>query len=201
MTTHADLAERILDTALALGEIHGWDELHLHDIARALDITLADIHRHYSQKDDLAEAWFDRADRALVGIAATPGWESLTPRERLFRAIMAWLDALAAHRELSAAMLHYKFQPEHLHLQVLGLTRVSRTVQWIREAACLPSHGLRRELEEAALTTLYLVTFARWLRDDSPGADRTRDLLDRLLANAERAASGLDRILPAKRTP
>jgi ubiquinone biosynthesis protein COQ9 len=201
MTTHAELAERILDTALELGESRGWDRLHLHDIARALGITLTDIHRHYQQKDDLAEAWFDRADRALVGIAATPGWESLSPRERLFRAIMAWLDALAPHRELSAAMLHYKLQPEHLHLQALGATRVSRTVQWIREAACLPSTGLRRELEEAALTTLYLLTFARWLRDDSPGADRTRDLLDRLLAGAERAASGLDRILPVTKAP
>jgi AcrR family transcriptional regulator len=200
MTTHADLAERILNTALELGEVHGWDELHLHDIARTLDLTLADIHRHYSQKDDLAEAWFDRADRALVSIAASPGWESLSPRDRLFRAIMAWLDALAPHRELSAAMLRYKFQPEHLHLQALGVTRVSRTVQWIREAACLPGAGLRRELEETALTATYLITFARWLRDDSPGAQRTRDLLDRLLTGAERAAQGLDSIMPAGRT-
>ena len=33
---------------------------------RKLGIGLAEIHRHYRQKDDLAEAWFDRADLALI---------------------------------------------------------------------------------------------------------------------------------------
>lgn len=191
-----ETAERILDTALELGERTGWDELHLHDIARFLDISLADIHRHYGQKDDIAEAWFDRADRALLAVSATPGWESLSPRERLFRVIIAWLDALAPHRRLTAAMIGYKLHPEHLHFQAHGITRISRTVQWIREAAHLPTTGLRRELEEAALTTTYLITFTRWLRDDSPGTQHTRELLDRLLAGAERAASGIGQWLP-----
>lgn len=191
-----DLAERILDSALELGEHRGWDEVHLHDIARLLNVTLADIHRHYAQKDDLAEAWFDRADRALLAMYETPEWALLSQRERLFRAIMAWLDALAPHRRLTAAMIGYKLHPEHLHLQAHGVTRISRTVQWIREISCLPTTGLRRELEEAVLTTTYLIAFARWLRDDSPGAQRTRALLDRLLARAERAASGLGGLLP-----
>lgn len=191
-----DPAERILDTALALGERDGWDELHLHDIARVLGITLADIHRHYGQKDDLAEAWFDRADRALLAVSATPGWDALSPRERLFRVIMAWLDALAPHRRLTAAMIGYKLHPEHLHFQAHGITRISRTVQWIREAACLPTTGLRRELEEAVLTTTYLITFTRWLRDDSPNTQHTRALLDRLLAGAERTALGIGQWLP-----
>lgn len=192
----ADLAERILDIALELGEQRGWDELHLHEIAQFLNISLADIHRYYRQKDDLAEAWFDRADRALLAMYEEPGWALLSQRERLFRIIMAWFDALAPHRRLTAAMIGYKLHPEHLHLQAHGVTRISRTVQWIREIACLPTTGLRRELEEAVLTTTYLLAFGRWLRDDSPGAQRTRALLDRLLARAEGAALGLGGWLP-----
>lgn len=183
-----DLAARILDTALRLGGVRGWDALHLYEVADAMGLPIAEIHRHYGQKDDLAEAWFDRADAALLGVAQTPGWRELSPRQRLQHAILAWLDALAPHRRLTAEMLGYKLQPEHLHLQALGLTRVSRTVQWVREAACLPSVGWRRELEEVALTAIYLSTFAYWLRDDSPGAERTSAWLDRLLAGAERAA-------------
>jgi ubiquinone biosynthesis protein COQ9 len=186
-----DLAERILRTALDLGEARGWDAVHLYDIARALGVSLADIRRHYDQKDAIAEAWFDRADAALLAMPDTPGWTGLPPRERLHRAIFAWLEALAPHRRLTAAMLRYKLQPEHLHLQALGLARISRTVQWIREAACLPASGWRREAEEAALTAMYLATFLRWLRDESPGAERTRAFLDRLLAAAERAAQRL----------
>lgn len=189
----SDLRERILDTAIELGEQRGWDALHLHEIADALGITLAEIKRHYDHKDAIAEAWFDRADAALLAASDTPGWQQLSLRERLQRAIFAWLDALSAHRRLTAAMLRYKFQPEHVHLQALGLTRISHTVQWIREVAELPSAGWRRELEEVALSAIYLATFAYWLNDDSPEAQRTHASLDRLLARAERAALRLAR--------
>lgn len=184
----ADLARRILDAALDLGEARGWDALHLYDVAGAMGITLADIQRHYDQKDAIAEAWFGRADAALLAVAQAPGWMDLSVRDRLARAIFAWLDALAPHRRLTAAMLRYKLQPDHVHLQVSSLLRVSRTVQWIREAARLPSAGWRRELEEVALTGIYVATFARWLNDDSAGAARTHDFLDGLLAMAERTA-------------
>ena len=180
--------QAILDTALALGEQQGWSAVQLHEVAGAMGITLADIRCHYEHKDALAEAWFDRADAALLALPETPGWMALSPRQRLQRAIGAWLDQLAPHRALTAGMLGYKFQPEHLHLQALGMMRISRTVQWIREVAHIPSVGLRREIEEAVLTTIYLSTFARWLADDSPGAERTRAFLDGLLAVAERAA-------------
>jgi ubiquinone biosynthesis protein COQ9 len=178
--------ERIVDAALALGEARGWDAVHLHDVAAALGIALADIQRHFGTKDAIAEAWFDRADRALLAAAADRAERPV--RERLHRAIFAWLDALSAHRALTAQMLRYKLQLDHLHLQALGLVRISRTVQWIREVAGIASVGWRREVEEVALTTIYLSTFAMWLRDDSEGAARTHAFLDRALQVAERAA-------------
>lgn len=182
------LRDAIVDTALRLGDERGWDAVHLHEIAQALNIGLADIASRFEHKDAIAEAWFDRADRALLALPASPGWGALTPRERLQAAIVGWLDALASHRRLAAAMLGYKLQPEHLHLQVGGALRVSRTVQWIREVAALPSVGWRREAEEAALTTLYLAAVAQWLRDTSSGAQRTQDFVGRWLRRFERVA-------------
>lgn len=190
--------ERIVDAALELGEAHGWDAVHLHEVAAALGIMLADIQRHFPTKDAIAEAWFDRADRALLAAPTLAEWTALTVRERLHRAIFAWLDALAAHRGLTAEMLRYKLQFDHLHLQALGLARISRTVQWIREVAGIASVGWRREVEEVALTAIYLTTFATWLRDDSDGASRTHAHLARALRLAESAAL---RLTPAGRTP
>ncbi len=181
----ADLRCRIIDSALRLGHERGWDGVHLHDLAACLGIGLADIARHFADKDAIAEAWFARADAALLAAPQAAGWSLLSPRERLQRAILAWLQALAPHRQLAAEMLRYKLQPEHVHLQVQGVLRVSRTVQWIREAALLPATGWRRECEEAALTAIYLSSFAGWLRDDSPGARHSQQRLDRLLAGAE----------------
>ena len=130
----------------------------------------------------------------MLAIAQTPGWAEASPRERLRAAIVAWLDALAPHRRLAVPMLRYKFHPEHLHLQVRGIMRISRTVQWLRDVALLPETGWRREVGEAALTSIYLATFARWLVDESPQSRDTFELLDRLLAVAEKAAI---RVAPA----
>ena len=183
-----DSRRMILASALELGEQRGWDGVHLHEVAQRAGVTLAELLCHFEHKDALAEAWFDRADAAMLALPQTAGWLTLSPRERLDRAIFAWLDELAPHRRLTGAMLRYKFQPEHLHLQAQGVVRISRTVQSMREAARLPEVGWRRELGEAALTTIYLSTFARWLADGSPGASATHAFLDGLLSVAERAA-------------
>jgi AcrR family transcriptional regulator len=184
----AALAGRILEVALILGERSGWDALHLHDIADDMGIGLDEIHRHYRQKDDLAEAWFERADLALVRASAREGWAALSRRERLEQAILAWLEALAPHRQLTAQMLRYKLQPEHLHLQLQGLLHISSTVQWIRESARLPEAGWRREVEEVVLTGIFISTFGFWLRDRSPDACRSQAWLERQLRWAERLA-------------
>ncbi|RZL85604.1 MAG: TetR family transcriptional regulator [Variovorax sp.] len=181
-------AEQILEAALMLGERQGWDAVHLHDVAQQLGIVLSEIHRHYRQKDDLAEAWFDRADLALIRAGECTQWGSLSLRERLSRTILAWFDALAPHRSLSVEMLRYKMQPEHVHLQVGGLMRISRTVQWIRETARLTTVGWQREVEEAVLTSIFLSSVGCWMLDRSPDARRTRAWLDRRLWAAEHVA-------------
>jgi ubiquinone biosynthesis protein COQ9 len=183
---------RIVQAALRLAvQGGGWDPVHVHDVAREAGITMQELARHCGDKDAIAEAFFDGADAALLSACEQPGWLELPARERLCRAIMAWLDALEPHHRLVVDMLGYKLHPEHLHLQARGIARISRTVQWIREVAMLPSVGWRRELEEATLTTIYLVTFSTWMRDRSAGAQRTRRLLERLLTTAERGSAWL----------
>lgn len=183
------IKRQIVRTALRLGEEAGsWDAVHVHAVARELGLSFEEFRRHFVDKDSIAEGFFDIADDALLAAGNAVGWRELPIRERLFRAMMAWFDALAPHRRLVRGMLGYKFHPEHVHLQVRGIMRISRTNQWIREVAMMPSVGWRREVEEAAVTTIYLTTLSYWLRDSSAGAERTRRLLERLLARAERAA-------------
>jgi AcrR family transcriptional regulator len=161
------IGDTLLDSALALGADRGWDALQLHEVAARAGLPLSELQGRFEGKDGLAEALFDRAEQALVGAAATPGWERLSPRECLQAALQAWFAVLAPHRALVREMLAYKLHPEHLHLQLQGLLRVSRTVQWWREAALLTESGWRRELVEAGLTAIYLGTVWRWLRDDA----------------------------------
>jgi AcrR family transcriptional regulator len=179
------LAERILDSAVRLAEGSSWEYLRLHNIARDMGITLAVVQRFYRQKDDLVEAWYDRADRAMLADAACEEYQHLTPRARIHRSIICWLTSMQNHRCVSRDMLAYKFELGHLHLQVLGLLRISRTVQWILESANREAVHPQRIGEEIGVTSIYLATFAHWLFDDSPGAVKTAQLLDRLLHRAE----------------
>jgi ubiquinone biosynthesis protein COQ9 len=192
----AVIRSSIVRAALRVAEQGGgWDAVRVHDVAREAGVTLAELRRHFSDRDAIAEGYFDMADDALLALAERPGWGGLPVRLRVFSVVMAWLDALAPHRRLVRGMLGYKFQPEHIHLQVRGIMRISSTVQCMREVALLPSTGWRRELEEAGLTSMYLLTFSCWLTDGTPNAQRTRRLLERLLDAADRPALwlGLDR--------
>ena len=171
------LRDRILNTALEQAEAASWEQLHLHAVAAALHIGLNEILIHFPQKDDLVEAWFDRADRAMLGTERGPDFPGLPLQERLQQVICDWLDALAPHRRLTREMLAYKLEPGHVHLQALGIMRISRTVQWFREAARQDSTGLQRILEESVLTTIYLAAFARWLFDDSRDGRRSKTFL------------------------
>ncbi len=181
------LANQILDSALSLAESSSWEKLHLYTIAQELEISLEQIRQNYPQKDDLVEAWFDRADSAVLSINPSD-LINLNVRERLHKVIMSWFETLATHRRITGEMLLYKLEFGHIHLQTLGVMRISRTVQWFREAAQIDTTSIRRILEETGTTTIYLMSFARWLNDDSHEFKQTREFLDKLLLNAEQCA-------------
>lgn len=197
------LQDHILDKALEQAEASSWEQLHLHAVADALNITLDEIRQYYPQKDDLVEAWFDRADRAMLGVEHSDAFLDLPLYERLQLVMVSWLDALAPHHRLTREMLVYKFELGHIHLQVLGVLRVSRTVQWFREAARHDSTGLQRIIDECALTTIYLTTFARWLFDDSEGQRRSKDVLGTALRQWQRVSGNESRppAEPAQQPP
>ena len=180
--------DRILDAALALAGRISWESVRLHDVAAELKMSLNDVRAEFREKEELTDAWFDRADAAMLQAAAGPGFPGLSPRARLHRLIMAWLLAQASHRRVTRQMICGKFEPGHIHYQYAGLLRVSRTVQWLREAAQRDAMLPWRAIEESILTTIYLTTFFYWMRDDSEQAARTSTFLDKLLSQEERLA-------------
>lgn len=185
MVNQSDFRERIVDTAVSLAEQSSWEELRLFRVAESLGVGLNDVRTHFREKEDVIEAWFDRADAAVLTLSAGDGFPELPARDRLNRLIMAWLDTLASHRRVTREMIYGRFEPGHVHMQVRGLLRVSRTVQWIREGARRDAAFVTRALEETVLTSIYLATFFYWMQDDSTDFAATRRLLDRLLRSAE----------------
>jgi ubiquinone biosynthesis protein COQ9 len=178
-------ADRLLDIAVSLAEETGsWESVRLHVVAERAGLSLDRIHAVIREKEDLVERWFDRADRAMLKAAAEPNFQSLDSIGRLHCLIMTWLDTLATHRRMTRQMIVSKLEPGHLHVQIPAVLRVSRTVQWIREAAQRDAIFACRAIEEIGLTSIYLAAFTHWLVDPSPNSVATSRLLSRLLARA-----------------
>lgn len=176
------MREQILDKALLLADGNSWERLTLQQVALAMQISLADIYCHFRTKDELVDAWFDRADMALLSAQIS---KELPASARLQQAIQHWLAALAPYRTLSGQMLLYKLEPGHIHLQFGGILRISHTVQWLREAAGLTAGGAVRIGQELALSSLFVVVFVYWLNDRSPAQQRSLRLLQRKLHCAD----------------
>lgn len=185
-----DRAQAILAVALEQAERSGWEGLRLNRVAAALDLTLADIRRCYRDADAIAEAWLDRADQAMLA-PPEAGFAQRPPAERIERALMRWLDALAPHRRVTRQILLGKLYPGHPHHFAALVTRLSRTVQWLREAALLDAPPPGRQVEEIALTWLLVATVAVWSADGSDDQATTRRFLRNRLRDAARGMEKL----------
>ena len=182
-----DLDERIVDAALAMAEADRWDSVRLRRIAKEVGIPLADLAARFRDRDAIANAWFARARAAML--APLPADVAAAPAaERLFVLMMRFLDALAAHRRVTVQMLKVKLWPFHPHHWVPMVFELSRTVLWWRDAAGLDAPPPRREIEEIALTWLFLGTLAVWANDATEGQKRTRRFLHRRLTDADAIA-------------
>lgn len=181
----ADLADRILETALAIAEDDGWSALRLREVAATLDVPMADVLAHYRDIDAVADAWFRRAWTAMLQ-PPPDGFAALPPPERLEIVMLRWFDALAPHRRITGEMLRAKMWYAHPHHWAPAVFNLSRTIHWIRDAAMLDAGGRRRQMEEIGLTALFLATLRFWLRDESEGQDRTRTFLRKRLEGADR---------------
>ncbi|MGD8587557.1 MAG: TetR/AcrR family transcriptional regulator [Chromatiales bacterium] len=175
----------IVDAAIDLAETRDWESIRLHEVATRLGISLDDIRAEFSEKDQVVDAWFDRADHAMLTDAADSAARELSCQQRLHRALMAWLNALASHRKVTRQMLLGKLEPGHIHIQIPGLMRISRTVQWLREAAGYDAGFPKRAVEETVHTGIYLTTFSYWMFDDSLHSERTAQFLQNQLQRAD----------------
>lgn len=179
------LADRIVDATLDRAEQVGWSCVRLHDVADGLGVTLADVRGHYRDLDAVADAWFRRADVAMLRKRDDHRFALLSARERLSAVITCWLDTQSGHRNIVGEMLAAKLYPGHPHHNLALVFALSRTVQWVREAAHLDAGGRRRQVEEIGLTALLASVVMFWLRDDSDGQIATREFLGRLLSRAD----------------
>jgi AcrR family transcriptional regulator len=178
-----DLRELVVDTALIMAEEKGsWSAVRLHDVADRLSVSTPKVLDEYRDLDAVADAWFLRGLKAMVGAKPADFMEQPEWR-RVEICMLAWFDKLAEHRAVSAQILKGKLHLSHPHHWVPMIFSLSRAIQWLREAAQLPAvYGTRRaQREEVGLTALFLGALMIWTRDETASQAQTRRFLRREL--------------------
>ncbi len=65
MASKSNLEQAIVDSALSLAGDKDWESVRLYRIAEELNISLDEIRLHFREKEEIIDAWFDRADQAM----------------------------------------------------------------------------------------------------------------------------------------
>ncbi|WP_244912984.1 TetR/AcrR family transcriptional regulator [Methylophaga nitratireducenticrescens] len=186
MTQHSELCEAIINSAVSLASRSSWESVRLSDIAAQLNISLADIYNCFAEKEQISDAWFDRADQNMLKAMQSSVFATLDNQQKFHHLMMAWLQPLAINQKVTRQMIINKLEPGHLHIQIPALLRISRTVQWLREASDQRSALPWRAVDETVLTGVYLITFCCWLTDNTSMYQRTRGCLERQLKVASK---------------
>jgi len=173
-----EVADRLLDAALALAERQGWRRTGLAEIAAEAGVPLAEAYAACPSKLALLARFHRRIDRAALAgetAAAEPA------RDRLFDVLMRRFDALAPHRGALRAMLRDSIgDPAAL----LALPALIVSMGWMLEGAGLFASGWRGRVRAHLLAGLYISVFRVFLEDDSADLARTMAALDRRLRAA-----------------
>jgi AcrR family transcriptional regulator len=110
----ASRREVILSAAIRLFHERGYQGVGIDDIGLAADITGPGIYRHFTGKEDMLAAAFNRANEQLAASASNCLAAAATAREAIERLIAAYVDITLSNADLIAVYLteSYALSPE-----------------------------------------------------------------------------------------
>jgi AcrR family transcriptional regulator len=188
-----DAPTRLIETALALAALQGWQQTGLAEIAREAEVPLAEARSLFASKSALLAAFVARIDQAmLAGIGDDLAGEPV--RDRLFDVVMRRFDAMAPYKDGIAAILRdLSRDPAALACFLGGPAR--RSIDWMLDGAGVPSWGPLQPLQRKGMGLVFAGALRAWLGDDSPDLAKTMAALDKGLRRAESVL----RLLPGRR--
>lgn len=173
--------DHVIDTAFKLAVERGWRSLLLNDIAEAVGLTLAELHKQFPTKTAILNAFQRRTNDCVL---ASGGVEGSSYRDRLFGVLMLRFDILQPYRDAIRLIARdVAYDP---------LTTINQCAQLFSsmasmlEAAGINSGGIDGAIRVKGLAFIYAHALQTWFSDDSPDLSKTMATLDRDLDRTER---------------
>lgn len=181
---------RAVMAAMTLAATRDWGDVGLADIAKEANLTLADLRREFTCKNDILRAFQTEVD-AQVLARRKPAGPDDSVRDQVFEAIMTRFEVMTPHKAaLKRISAYMRCRPGEASMFVC-----SRMVSqyWTLASAGAKLGGPTALVRVAGLSAVYGKAFSTWLEDDSPSLDKTMATLDRGLANGERGMQTLEK--------
>lgn len=180
---------KAVQAALNLAKERPWSDIGLTDIARAADLSLADLRREFTCKTDILRAFQAELDAETLA-RAKPAGEAQSPRDRLFDIVMTRFEAMQPYKpalkRIASSLCCRPGEAAPLLCSSLA------SQYWMLEAAGAKLDGPGGALRVAGLAAIYGQVFRVWLDDDTPSLDKTMAALDKRLGKGERMLSGIE---------
>ena len=187
-----DKESKMVDAAINLAALRGWNSLSISRIAREAKIPLPDALVMFPTKWMILRSFQDRID-GTVAAETTHDPENQSARDRLFDILMRRLEILKPWKSGVTAIAHDILRdPTACLYSALSL---NRSMAKMMECAEISSGGLQGTIRVHGLTLIYLLVLRRWALDDSEDLSPTMAELDKRLKTTENI---LTRICPAQ---
>ena len=180
---------KAIRAALDLAEQRGWRDVTLLDIAQAAGISLSDLRREFTSKNDIIRALQQEVDAEVLA-KARPTVETQSPRDRLFDIIMTRFELMTPYKGALRHISAYLCCRPGEAATVLCSSLASQ--YWMLAGAGAKLDGPGGALRVTGLAGIYAKVFQVWLDDPSPSLDKTMAALDKRLTKGERCLSGLE---------
>lgn len=182
-TTKAEQTRaRIVDAALRLFRSSGYDRTTMRSIASEAGVSLGNAYYYFGSKEHLVQAFYDQIQdehaAAVTGVLdAERGFGA-----RLEAVLLAWLDVAEPHHEFAGQFFRNAadprsplspFSPESAPARETSIALFARLVDG---SDARPLAALKPELPRL-LWLLQMGVVLFWVYDDSPGQQRSRQLV------------------------
>ncbi len=175
-------AERLLKEALQHVPFDGWSDVTLTEAARALGLDLAVARALFPRGGiDLAAAYEQMLDRAMIEALAQRDLSALRMREKVALALLLRLEA--AQREALRRALSLYALPIYA---ADGLRALWATADAVWSALGDTAIDGNWYSKRAILAGVHAATQLYWLGDESPGYEATRSFLNRRIEDVMR---------------
>ncbi|GAA4362299.1 TetR/AcrR family transcriptional regulator [Nocardioides caricicola] len=191
-TTKAEQTRaRIVDAALRLFRSSGYDRTTMRSIASEAGVSLGNAYYYFGSKEHLVQAFYDQIQdehaAAVTGVLdAERGFGA-----RLEAVLLAWLDVAEPHHEFAGQFFRNAadprsplspFSPESAPARETSIALFARLVDG---SDAKPLAALKPELPRL-LWLLQMGVVLFWVYDDSPGQQRSRQLVTGIVPVVDR---------------